>query len=92
VFVATVPNTGTAATIVRKILRRAGYRHVGNYEKVGVQWVTEKVMRKLYAQCGLQVIDSRRSVPARFQGINSWTQGVGEQLVADDLLLVGQAK
>ena len=89
-FIASVPHTGNAGTRVRGLLGKHGYRDVGNYPKVGVQWFTERLIHRMYTQCGLEVVRVKRSVSARYQRLNRLTRGLAEQSIAAELFVVGK--
>jgi 2-polyprenyl-3-methyl-5-hydroxy-6-metoxy-1,4-benzoquinol methylase len=91
VFVATFPNTGTAATRLRKLIGRPGYRDMGDYSKVGVQWVTENRMRKIFEKCDLQVIRSGRKHSSKCRYSNRLVRRLGEPFFAHEVLLCGVA-
>lgn len=92
VLVVSAPHTGHAGTRVRQLLGYPEYRDVGNYARGGVQWVTERVIRRMFNRSGLRVGRVNRYVSDRFRRLNRVTGGVGEKLIAAEFLISGTAE
>jgi SAM-dependent methyltransferase len=91
-FIASVPHTGNLKTRVRRLLGKPGYRDVGNYQKIGVHWFTERAIRRMYDGCGLNVVRVKRTISKKSQQLNRAALGLGERLLASEFLVVGMAR
>jgi 2-polyprenyl-3-methyl-5-hydroxy-6-metoxy-1,4-benzoquinol methylase len=91
-FVVGTPQTGHAGTRVRRLFGLPGSREVGDYVAGGVQYVTEGGIRRMFRRCGFEVERVTRYVSERRRRLNRLTGGLGEALIAAELLVAGIAK
>jgi 2-polyprenyl-3-methyl-5-hydroxy-6-metoxy-1,4-benzoquinol methylase len=92
VFVVSTPQTGHVGNKVRRLLRSPANGEAVDYPTAGVQWVTERGVRRMFRRCGFRVDRVKRYVSDKGRRLNRLTGGLAEALLAAEFLITGTAK